>query len=248
MNSSPDHQVVAPYANEAFLSATGIDNDRAYPWLIATFIPAGLKGLILSALVAAIVSSLASMLNSTATIFTMDLYKPYLNPKATERQMVNTGRITAAVALIVAVVMAPLLGNLKQAFQYIQEYTGIVSPGILAIFLMGLFSKKATNRSAIAGALFSIVLAMFLKAGPKGWGDGTIFESLLPVVPWMNQMLIVCLSTMAFIYVLSLIELKGRNDAKGITLSKQFFKTDQVFNISATAIILILIALYSLFW
>jgi SSS family solute:Na+ symporter len=248
MNSSPDGQVAAPWASDAFLTATGVDNDRAYPWLIATFIPSGLKGLILAALVAAIVSSLASMLNSTATIFTMDLYKPYFNPGASERQMVRTGRITAGVALIVAVLIAPMLGNLKQAFQYIQEYTGVVSPGILAIFLMGLFSKKATNRSAIAGALFSIVLAMFLKAGPKGWGDGSWAESLLPVLPWMNQMMITCVATMVFIYIFSLIELKGRTDPLAINLQKDLFKTSQVFNIAASAIVMILIALYALFW
>ncbi|HAQ65450.1 MAG TPA: sodium/glucose cotransporter [Bacteroidales bacterium] len=248
MNSSPDHQVVAPYANDAFLSATGVDNDRAFPWLIATFIPTGVKGLILAALVAAIVSSLASMLNSTATIFTMDLYKPYLRPQASEKQMVRTGRISASVALVIAVMIAPMLGNLKQAFQYIQEYTGVVSPGILAIFLMGLFTKKATNRAAITGALFSILLAMFLKAGPKGWGEGTAFEALLPVLPWMHQMMITCLATMAFIYIFSLIELKGRNDAKAMPIAKGLFKTDPSFNIAATAIILILIALYALFW
>ncbi|PKP18646.1 MAG: sodium/glucose cotransporter, partial [Bacteroidetes bacterium HGW-Bacteroidetes-22] len=223
-------------------------NDRAFPWLIATFIPTGVKGLILAALVAAIVSSLASMLNSTATIFTMDLYKPYLRPQASEKQMVRTGRISASVALVIAVMIAPMLGNLKQAFQYIQEYTGVVSPGILAIFLMGLFTKKATNRAAITGALFSILLAMFLKAGPKGWGEGTAFEALLPVLPWMHQMMITCLATMAFIYIFSLIELKGRNDAKAMPIAKGLFKTDPSFNIAATAIILILIALYALFW
>jgi len=248
MNTSPDHQVVAPYANEAFLSATGVDNDRAFPWLIATFIPTGVKGLILAALVAAIVSSLASMLNSTATIFTMDLYKPYFRPLASEKQMVRTGRLSAAIALVLAVMIAPMLGNLKQAFQYIQEYTGVVSPGILAIFLMGLFTKKATNRSAITGALFSIVLAMFLKAGPKGWGEGTVFETLLPVLPWMHQMMITCLATMTFIYIFSIIELKGGNDSKAMPITKDLFKTTPSFNIAATAIILILIALYALFW
>jgi len=138
MNSGPDGVISANSVDPTFLTDSGaIDNDRAFPWLISTFIPTGLKGLVLAALAAAIVSSLASMLNSTATIFTMDLYKPFLNKGASDKQMVAAGRITAASALIIAVFMAPLLGSLPQAFQFIQEYTGIVSPGILAIFMLG---------------------------------------------------------------------------------------------------------------
>ena len=125
-------------------------NDKSYPWLMQ-FLPTGLKGIAVAALAAAIVSSLASMLNSTGTIFTMDIYRQTFNKNASEKQMVTTGRISAAVALIIAVIMAPLLGDIPQAFQYIQEYTGIVSPGILAIFLLGLFWKKTTNRGAIWG-------------------------------------------------------------------------------------------------
>ena len=119
--------------------------DKAYPWLLQ-FLPAGLKGLAFAALAAAIVSSLASMLNSTSTIFTMDIYKAYINPGADDRAMVRTGRISALLALVVACVMAPLLGGIDQAFQFIQEYTGVVSPGILAVFILGLFWKKTTNR------------------------------------------------------------------------------------------------------
>ena len=115
-------------AQKAFqiTGSTALNNDNAYPWLISTFIPVGLKGLVLAALAAAIVSSLASMLNSTSTIFTMDIYKPYINKQASQTQLVNIGRITAAVALIVAVLLAPLLGGIDQMFQYIQEYTGLV--------------------------------------------------------------------------------------------------------------------------
>src|SRR5690606_7332013 len=119
--------------------ANPINNDQAFPWLVERFLTAdGLKGLVLAALTAAIVSSLASMLNSTATIFTMDLYKPVFNPTASEAKIVSVGRITAAVALVLAIFLAPLLGGIDQAFQYIQEYTGLVSPGILAIFMLGL--------------------------------------------------------------------------------------------------------------
>ena len=119
--------------------------DKAYPWLLQ-FLPTGFKGLAFAALAAAIVSSLASMLNSTATIFTMDIYKQYINPNADDRATVRMGRISAVVALAIASVMAPLLGGIDQAFQFIQEYTGVVSPGILAVFILGLFWKKTTNQ------------------------------------------------------------------------------------------------------
>ena len=119
--------------------------DNAYPWLLQ-LLPSGLKGLAFAALTAAIVSSLASMLNSTSTIFTMDIYKQYIRPNANDKETVNTGRISAAVALLVAGIMAPLLGGIDQAFQFIQEYTGVVSPGILAVFMLGLFWKKQPTK------------------------------------------------------------------------------------------------------
>ena len=113
--------------------------DNAYPWLLQ-LLPSGLKGLAFAALTAAIVSSLALMLNSTSTIFTMDIAKQYIRPNANDKETVNTGRISAAV--LVSGIMAPLLGGIDQAFQFIQEYTGVVSPGILAVFMLGLFRKK----------------------------------------------------------------------------------------------------------
>ena len=124
------------------------------------------------------------MLNSTSTIFTMDIYKQYINKNASNKATVNTGRISAAVALIIACIMAPLLGGIDQAFQFIQEYTGIVSPGILAVFILGLFWKKTTNKAAIIGALVSIPIAMYFKVAPKGWSTSPVFLDL----PWMDQM------------------------------------------------------------
>lgn len=221
-----------------------IVNDNAAPWLIRNFIPVGLKGLVLAALAAAIVSSLASMLNSTATIFTMDIYIPYINKKASDRQTVNVGRATAAVALLIAILIAPALGNLGQVFQYIQEYTGVVSPGILAVFLMGLFYRKATNNAAIWGVITSIPIAMYFKIAPKGWSDASIFVNL----PFMHQMGITCLLTIAVIMIISYLEGKGNNDSKGIILSKDLFKTSSVFNISALIIMLITAFLYAFFW
>ncbi|MGD9128814.1 MAG: sodium/sugar symporter [Planctomycetia bacterium] len=226
-----------------------IDNDRAYPWLISEFIhTAGLKGLVLAALAAAIVSSLASMLNSTATIFTMDIYKPYFNKNASEKNVVRTGRISAAVALVIACVVAPLLGGVDQAFQYIQEYTGLVSPGILAIFMLGLFWRKTTNRAAIWGALLSIPTALYFKLGSKEIFDGTILERFFPQLPWMHQMGYTFLAICAFMILFSLIERQGKDDAKGIPLKWTLFKTDPIFNIGAFGIMIILAVLYTLFW
>lgn len=221
--------------------------DRSYPWLLH-FLPAGLKGLAFAALTAAIVSSLASMLNSTSTIFTMDIYKQYINKNADDKTTVNVGRLSAAAALVIAVVMAPLLGGIDQAFQFIQEYTGIVSPGILAVFILGLFWKKTTNKAAIWGALLSIPIAMFFKVGPKSWADGSGFESAFPTLPWMDQMGYTALLTMLLIAAISWFQNKGADDSKGIPLTKQLFKTSPLFNICSFAIMLILVVVYAAFW
>ena len=249
LNAGPDGSVAAGTVDPAFLKESGvIDNDRAYPWLIDRFIPRGMKGLVLAALAAAIVSSLASMLNSTATIFTMDIYRPFINKNSSERQNVAVGRATAIAALIIACLIAPMLGNIKQAFQYIQEYTGIVSPGILAIFMLGLFYKKTTNNAAIWGAILSIPVAMYFKVGSNAWAEGTALESLFVNIPWMNQMAYTFLIVAAIIIILSRIEGKGKADEKGIILKKELFKTGPVFNIGAFVICIILVVLYAVFW
>ncbi|MFA9388776.1 MAG: sodium/sugar symporter [Prolixibacteraceae bacterium] len=221
--------------------------DKAYPWLLQ-FLPAGLKGLAFAALAAAIVSSLASMLNSTSTIFTMDIYKPFFNQNATDKKMVQVGRLSATAALIIAILIAPQLKNLGQAFQYIQEYTGIVSPGILAIFLLGLFWKKTTNKAAIWGAILSIPIAMFFKVGPKNWVAGTSIEGFFPSLPFMDQMGLTFILTAIIIMVISYVQHKGADDLKAIAINKETFKTGSKFNLSAYAIVLILAALYAMFW
>ncbi len=222
---------------------TSDNADKAYPWLLQ-FLPTGLKGIAFAALTAAIVSSLASMLNSTSTIFTMDIYKQYINKNASNKSTVNMGRLSAAVALIIASIMAPLLGGIDQAFQFIQEYTGVVSPGILAVFLLGLFWKKTTNKAAIAGALFSIPIAMYFKVAPKGWSTSSLFID----VPWMDQMGYTAVLTMIVIIIVSLFQNKGVDDKNGILLSKELFKTSPVFNIGAFTVMIILVVIYSLFW
>ena len=217
--------------------------DKAYPWLLQ-FLPSGLKGLAFAALTAAIVSSLASMLNSTSTIFTMDIYKQYINPNADDRATVRMGRISALVALVIAATVAPLLGGIDQAFQFIQEYTGVVSPGILAVFLLGLFWKKTTNQGAIFGALASIPIAMYFKVAPKGWSASSLFVD----VPFLDQMGYTTLLTMLVIAVISWKGGKGKDDARAISLNKETFMTSPIFNIGSFAVMIILVALYSLFW
>ncbi|MFR9562803.1 MAG: sodium/sugar symporter [Rikenellaceae bacterium] len=221
----------------AFTGAGGaIKYDSAYPWLISTFVPTGLKGLVVAALAAAIVSSLASMLNSVSTIFTMDIYKPYVEPQASQGKLVNIGRLSAALSLVIALAIAPMLGGLGQVFQYIQEYTGVVSPGILAIFLMGLFWKKTNNKGAVTGVLASIPIALFFKLMP-GLN-----------MPFLDQMFYTLIMTIAIIFMVSLTSNKDNDDPKAIDLSYDMFQTDKVFNVGAYAICIILAVIYAVFW
>lgn len=232
----PEGTAMIDGVQNAFTKAGGgMNYDKAYPWLIGTFVPVGLKGLVVAALAAAIVSSLASMVNSTSTIFTMDIYKPYLAKKDGKDRDVQVGRISGAVALVIAIFVAPALGNIEQAFQYIQEYTGLVSPGVLAVFLLGLFYKKTNNKGAIVGILVSIPIALMLKS-----------PSL--ELPWMDQMFYTFLLTLVVIIGVSLTTNPNDDDPKAIKLTSKIFKTDSVFNIAAYAILIMLVVLYVLFW
>lgn len=236
--TQPEGTNIIPGITEAFTKVDGsVNYDKAYPWLISSFVPTGLKGLVVAALAAAIVSSLASMLNSTSTIFTMDIYRQYINKKANDKQTVRMGRISAAIALLIAIIVAPLLRSLPQVFQGIQEWTGIVSPGILAVFLMGLFWKKANSKGAITGVIASIPVALTLKL--------SIME-----LPFMDQMLYTTLITMVIIAGVSLGSgKKGQDDdPKAISLTPELFKTGKKFNIAAYAIMVILVFLYAYFW
>lgn len=208
--------------------------DKAYPWL-TQFLPVGAKGVVFAALAAAIVSSLASMLNSIATIFTMDIYKEYIGPKASETRLVNVGRISAVVALIIACFIAPLLGGIDQAFQYIQEYTGLVSPGILAVFLLGLFWKKTNAKGAIIGVVLSIPFALFLKLMPLG-------------MPFLDQMMYTFIFTTVVIALVSLSSTKTDDSIGAIALTDKTFKTQSGFNIASYTIMIILCVLYAVFW
>jgi len=172
--------------------------DEAYPWLLKNFVPVGIRGLAFAALVAAIVSSLASMINSTSTIFTMDIYKAHFNKEATERQLVFVGRLVSSIALIIAVIMAkPLLGGLDQAFQYIQEYTGYIYPGVVVVFCMGLFWRQATSNAALWTAIITI---------PAGIAIRAIFPDM-PFILRMGYVFII----LSFVgTIISFIDQKGR--------------------------------------
>jgi SSS family solute:Na+ symporter len=240
MNLDPSGAFNPETIDQSFIGENGlIENDNAAPWLIKNFIPSGFLGLILAALAAAIVSSLASMLNSTSTIFTMDIYKSLINKEASDKQTVKVGRLTGLIALILAMIIAPKLGNLGEVFQFIQEYTGVVSPGILAVFLMGLFYKKATNNAAIWGVVLSIPVAMYFKIVPSSW--------FLADTPFMNQMGITLLSTLFIIYLISFLE-GNKDNPKGIELSKKLFETSPVFNVAAMSICIITAFLYAFLW
>ncbi len=138
--------------------------DDAYPWLIRNFTPTGIKGLSFAALTAAIISSLASMFNSTSTLFTMDIYKKYINKDAKDKQLVNVGRLVSIAALLIALVaVKPLLGGLDQAFQYIQEYSGFIYPGIIVVFGLGLLWKRASSLAAVWTAILTIPMGVLFK-------------------------------------------------------------------------------------
>jgi SSS family solute:Na+ symporter len=207
--------------------------DEAYPWLLENIVPAGLKGLIFAALIAAIVSSFSAIINSASTIFTMDLYKPYFKSGATDKEIVFVGRFSSVVVVFLSVMVALSLGNLEQAFQFIQEYTGMVSPGITAIFVLGMFWKKTTSTAAFWGTVLSIPISALLKY-------------LFPDIPFLDQMLISFFSVLAIIITLSVFGPK--ETSKGIDLPEGLFKTEKSFNILSIIIMLLLAAIYIVFW
>ncbi|MCW8999590.1 MAG: hypothetical protein OQK04_12855, partial [Kangiellaceae bacterium] len=188
-----------------------------------------------AALVAAIASSLSSMANSISTIFTVDLYKRSFKKEASETEMVFVGRSVAIVAMTIAAFVAvPLLGKLDQAFQYIQEFTGFFTPGIVAIFILGFFWKKATAHSALAAAISSAVLSF-------------IFYNWWPALPFMDRVGVVFLLCMVIAIVITLIEKKGENE-NAISLEDMNFETSSGFNLATLGVVIVLCALYVTWW
>ena len=175
--------------------------DDAYPFLIRNFTPVFVKGLSFAALSAAVISSLASMFNSTSTIFTMDIYKQYFKKDASEKRLVNVGRITSVSALIIAMIAVyPIMGGADQAFQIIQEYSGFVYPGVVVIFGLGLLWKRASGPAAVVAAIGTFVFSI-------------AFKFLLPDVPFMLRMGYVFLCLVAIFVPMSLLNKKNAVEA-----------------------------------
>ncbi len=208
--------------------------DQAYPEMMK-LLPHGLLGIAFAALVAAIASSLSSMSNSISTIFTMDIYKKLINPNATEHKLVFVGRSTALIAMIIAVLLAkPLVGQSQQAFQFIQEFTGFFTPGIVVIFLFGFFWKKASANSALAAAIASVVFS-------------ALFYTFLPEFPFMDRVGVVFVLCCVLAAVVTLLG-GAKEQPNAIHLDDVSFKTTSGFNVASVGVILILIAIYATWW
>jgi SSS family solute:Na+ symporter len=240
------------------LDQTGSMNpDRAYPVLL-NLLPTGLKGLSFAALTAAIVASLAGKANSISTIFTLDIYKKFFNTNADERELVKVGRIVVVVAMLLAAIISPFMGiDKKGGFQYIQEYTGFLSPGIFAIFILGFFWKRTTASAALAAAIITFPLSLFLKFLPRiadlsslsAMGFSALNkESGLYEIPFLDRMGFVFLICVAVMVVISLSDPKGKNNPKGLEVDAGMFKTNQAFAVGAVIVCGILSALYIIFW
>jgi solute:Na+ symporter, SSS family len=243
------------------LTMSGVqDPNKAYPALLG-LLPMGLKGLSFAALTAAIVASLAGKANSIATIFTLDIYKKAFNPSATETKLVNVGRVSVIVSMLMAVVLSlivgeALMGEGKQGFQYIQEYSGFVSPGIFAMFILGFFWKKTTSNAALFATIGGFIIAVILKVLPQwidlsslyefGWavqnGNG-IYE-----IPFMDRMLIIFVICLIGMYLISMYETKRGVVAKGLEVDRSMFKVSTSFAVGALIIVVLIVALYSAFW
>lgn len=166
-------------------------SDDAYPFLIRNFTPTVVKGLSFAALAAAVISSLASMFNSTSTLFTMDIYKQFINKNASEKKLVNVGRITSVTALIIALIAVyPLMGGIDQAFQFIQEYSAFVYPGVVVIFGLGLLWKRASGTAAVVCAIgtfaFSIIYKFAFPEMPFLVRSGVVFITLVILFVWIS--------------------------------------------------------------
>jgi SSS family solute:Na+ symporter len=233
-----------------------INPDRAYPVLL-NLLPNGLKGLAFAALTAAVVASLAGKANSIATIFTLDIYKKKLNAEASEKRMVWVGRAVVIIAMILAVIIAPLLGiDKKGGFQYIQEYTGFVSPGIFAMFLLGFFWKKTTSNAALFATIGGFVLSLVLKFLP-----GTMDLSFLAStgfaiqsaegtyeIPFLDRMGFVFIFCVLGMVLISLIENRRGTRPNGLEVDTSMFRLSPGFTVGVLLVLGTIAALYSYFW
>jgi len=245
------------------LSHSGaVDVNKAYPNLM-TLLPAGFKGLAFAALTAAIVASLAGKANSIATIFTLDIYKKAINKDADERHLVNTGKITVVVSMILAILMSlvigeKLMGEGKQGFNYIQEYTGFVSPGIFAMFLLGFFWKRTTSNAALFATIGGFILSCVLKFLPmwvnldwltpyglfqQNLDNGGKFE-----IPFIDRMGIVFGFCFAGMAIINFVENRKGVQNQGLEVDASMFRVNRSFAIGALVIVGLLITLYTVYW
>ena len=233
-----------------------LNPDRAYPVLL-NILPVGLKGLSFAALTAAVVASLAGKANSIATIFTLDVYKKVINPAASEKTLVNVGKIAVVVAMIMGVLIAPHLGiDKKGGFQYIQEYTGFVSPGIFAMFILGFFWKKTTSTAALFATIGGFLLSVMFKFLPA-YVDLSFLAPLgfavknaegVYEIPFLDRMGFVFLICVAAMVVISLYETNRGVKTNGLEVDRSMFKTTRSFAIGSIAIMIILTTLYTVYW
>ena len=234
--------------------------DKAYPVLL-NLLPSGLKGLAFAALTAAVVASLAGKANSISTIFTLDIYQKKINPAATEKKLVLTGRLVVIIAMLVAVLIAPFLGiDKKGGFEYIQEYTGFVSPGIFAMFILGFFWKKTTSNAALFATIGGFALSILFKILPSfvnlEWLASTGFAkqvlqkdgTMLYEIPFIDRMFFVFVISVIGMYIISVYENSKGVKTNGLEIDGKMFKTSPGFTAGALIVAGILIALYTLFW
>jgi SSS family solute:Na+ symporter len=226
----------------AMTDASGIVKpDHAYPVLM-NLLPVGMKGLAFAALTAAVVASLAGKCNSISTIFTLDIYKKFFDKNASEQKLVNVGRWAVVVSFAIAIFLAPMLRSFDQVYQYIQEYTNFITPGVFAIFLLGFFWKRATNRAALTVAILTIPLSTLLKF----WPDVvSAFGSSADPIPFLHRTTWVFCIDVALMVVVSLTD---SIKVKGLVVDQRMFRVSPSFVTGSVVIFGILAVLYSIFW
>jgi len=230
------------YFRQEMVDASGtVKPDHAYPVLM-NLLPTGIKGLAFAALTAAIVASLAGKCNSIATIFTLDIYKKFINKEATEKKMVNVGRWSVVLASLIAIIIAPALRSFDQVYQFIQEYVGFISPGVFAIFLLGFFWKRTTSRAALTAALLTIPLSTLFKFLPE------ITRGAIEPIPFLNRMSWVFCIIIAVMTIITLADPKSKNNPQGLEIDTKMFKVSPSFMVASVIICGILAALYTVFW
>ncbi|MDB5128978.1 sodium/solute symporter [Mucilaginibacter sp.] len=254
------------YFHKEMLSSKGvIDYNKAYPSLL-NLLPTYLKGLSFAALTAAIVASLAGKANSIATIFTLDIYKKAINPEATDKNLVKLGKWSVVVAMALGVILSliigeTLMGEGKQGFQYIQEYTGFVSPGIFAMFILGFFWKKATSNAALFATIGGFIFSVFFKLLPRfsnleflspyGFSKLALQNdkiTYLYEIPFIDRMGFVFLLCVIGMYIISKIDAAKGIKTNGLEIDASMFKTSRAFTAGALIVGGIIVALYSFFW